>query len=76
MTALTDAQGESSTEVGELDLPGLPEALGSIDAERLRRKRALAITFRIFARYGYDEGIAGHATARDPEFSDRFWVNP
>jgi ribulose-5-phosphate 4-epimerase/fuculose-1-phosphate aldolase len=76
MTAVTDAQDESPAEAGELDLPGLPEALDSPDAERLRRKRALAITFRIFARCGYDEGIAGHATARDPEFRDRFWVNP
>ena len=76
MTAVTDAQDEPSTEAGELDLPGLPESLDSLEAERLRRKRALAITFRVFARYGYDEGIAGHATARDPEFPGRFWVNP
>jgi ribulose-5-phosphate 4-epimerase/fuculose-1-phosphate aldolase len=27
-------------------------------------------------RYGYDEGVAGHITARDPEFTDTFWVNP
>jgi ribulose-5-phosphate 4-epimerase/fuculose-1-phosphate aldolase len=76
MTAVTDAQGEPSAGAGELDLPALPESLGTLGAERLRRKRALAITFRIFARYGYDQGIAGHATARDPEFPGRFWVNP
>jgi ribulose-5-phosphate 4-epimerase/fuculose-1-phosphate aldolase len=76
MTAVTDAQSEPSAEPGELDLPGLPETLDSVDAERQRRRRSLAITFRIFARFGYDEGIAGHATARDPEFPDRFWVNP
>ena len=22
------------------------------------------------------EGVAGHITARDPEFTDHFWVNP
>ena len=71
MTAVTHTQGEPAAEAGELDLPGLPESLDSLEAERVRRKRALAITFRIFARYGYDEGIAGHATARDPEFPSR-----
>jgi ribulose-5-phosphate 4-epimerase/fuculose-1-phosphate aldolase len=25
---------------------------------------------------GYDHGLAGHITARDPEFADRFWVAP
>ena len=32
--------------------------------------------FRLFARFGYDEGVAGHITARDPGNPDRFWVNP
>jgi ribulose-5-phosphate 4-epimerase/fuculose-1-phosphate aldolase len=45
-------------------------------AERDRRKRELAAAFRIFARFGYEEGIAGHITARDPEQPDHFWVNP
>jgi ribulose-5-phosphate 4-epimerase/fuculose-1-phosphate aldolase len=76
MTALTHAEDGPSAESDELDLPELPESLESVEAERLHRKRQLAITFRIFARYGYDEGIAGHVTARDPEFADRFWVNP
>ncbi|WP_329121040.1 class II aldolase/adducin family protein [Streptomyces sp. NBC_01465] len=62
-------------EVG-LDLPELPIAAGSFEAERLERKRQLALALRIFGRYGYDEGIAGHVTARDPEFPERFWVNP
>jgi ribulose-5-phosphate 4-epimerase/fuculose-1-phosphate aldolase len=30
----------------------------------------------LFAHFGFDEGLAGHITARDPEFPDRFWVNP
>lgn len=25
---------------------------------------------------GFADGLAGHITVRDPEFSDRFWVNP
>ena len=30
----------------------------------------------MFSYFGYDEGVAGHITFRDPEFSDHFWVNP
>jgi ribulose-5-phosphate 4-epimerase/fuculose-1-phosphate aldolase len=44
--------------------------------ERLHRKQRLAAAFRLFGRFGFGEGVAGHITARDPEFADRFWVNP
>jgi ribulose-5-phosphate 4-epimerase/fuculose-1-phosphate aldolase len=27
----------------------------------------LAAAFRLFSRFGFDEGVAGHITARDPE---------
>lgn len=56
-------------------LPAPPE-FQSIPEERLRRKQRLAAGFRLFARFGFDEGVAGHITARDPEHSDHFWVNP
>jgi ribulose-5-phosphate 4-epimerase/fuculose-1-phosphate aldolase len=48
----------------------------SVDEERRHRKQRLAAAFRLFARFGYDEGVAGHITARDPERLDHFWVNP
>jgi ribulose-5-phosphate 4-epimerase/fuculose-1-phosphate aldolase len=48
----------------------------SIPARRLHLKQRLAASFRLFARFGYDEGVAGHITARDPEQLDHFWVNP
>jgi ribulose-5-phosphate 4-epimerase/fuculose-1-phosphate aldolase len=48
----------------------------SIEGERLYRKQRLAASFRLFGRLGFDEGIAGHITARDPEHLDHFWVNP
>src|SRR5690349_19330737 len=51
----------------------LPE---SISGRRLHLKQRLAAAFRLFARFGYDEGVAGHITARDPEQPDHFWVNP
>ena len=44
--------------------------------ERLYRQQRLAGAFRLFARFGFDEGYAGHITARDPEYADHFWVNP
>jgi ribulose-5-phosphate 4-epimerase/fuculose-1-phosphate aldolase len=44
--------------------------------ERLYMKQRLAAAFRVFGRFGFDEGVAGHITARDPERADHFWVNP
>ena len=48
----------------------------SEDDERLRRKQRLALAYRIFGRFGFDEGVAGHITVRDPGDPDLFWVNP
>jgi ribulose-5-phosphate 4-epimerase/fuculose-1-phosphate aldolase len=48
----------------------------SVEAERLHRKQRLAASFRLFGKFGFDEGIAGHITVRDPEHADRFWLNP
>ena len=48
----------------------------SVEAERRHRKERLAAAFRVFARYGFDEGVAGHITARDPGDPEHFWVNP
>ena len=44
--------------------------------ERRHRKQRLAAAFRLFGQFGFDEGVAGHITARDPERPDHFWVNP
>jgi ribulose-5-phosphate 4-epimerase/fuculose-1-phosphate aldolase len=52
------------------------EAPRTIEEERLHRKQRLAAGYRIFAQRGYDLGLAGHITARDPEYEDRFWVGP
>jgi ribulose-5-phosphate 4-epimerase/fuculose-1-phosphate aldolase len=76
MTGSAGAGQIEDEEVQHLDVPELPESGDSMEAIRLHRKQQLALTFRIFARYGFDEGIAGHVTARDPEFTNRFWVNP
>jgi len=44
--------------------------------EREYLKGRLAAAFRIFGKYGFDEGVAGHITLRDPVEKDCFWVNP
>src|SRR5438445_8819619 len=48
----------------------------TFEEERLHRKQRLAATFRLFSRYGFDQGLAGHVTVRDPEVPERFWINP
>jgi len=53
-----------------------PPTFATFAEERRHRKERLAAAFRLFARFGYDEGVAGHITARDPEHPDHFWVNP
>jgi len=53
-----------------------PPVFTSFEDERQHRKQRLAAAFRIFARFGYDEGVAGHISARDPAEPDHFWVNP
>jgi ribulose-5-phosphate 4-epimerase/fuculose-1-phosphate aldolase len=54
----------------------MPPSFSSVEEERLHRKQRLAAGFRLFSKLGFDEGVAGHITARDPELTDHFWVNP
>jgi ribulose-5-phosphate 4-epimerase/fuculose-1-phosphate aldolase len=53
-----------------------PPVFATAEEERKHRKQRLAAAFRLFSRFGFDEGVAGHITARDPERQDHFWVNP
>ncbi len=54
----------------------LPPNFDSLDEERQHRKERLAGVLRIIGGLGFAEGVAGHITARDPELTDHFWVNP
>ena len=45
-----------------------------IDAERLRRKREVALGYRIFASLRWGDLGDGHITARDPEHTDCMWL--
>ncbi len=54
----------------------MPPKFDNFADERLHRKQRLAAAFRVFSRFGLDEGAAGHITARDPEHPETFWLNP
>lgn len=47
-----------------------------LQAERLHRKQRLAASYRLFAELGFEVGVAGHFTARDPIETDHYWINP
>ncbi|KAJ3560365.1 hypothetical protein NPX13_g9329 [Xylaria arbuscula] len=44
----------------------------NLEDERLYRKQHLAAAFRVFADRGFDEGVAGHISVRDPILTDHF----
>ena len=69
MTPTTEAPGRAK------NVPA-PPVFATIAEERRHRQERLAAAFRLFARFGYDEGVAGHITARDPGNPEWFWVNP
>ncbi|SHM33402.1 class II aldolase/adducin family protein [Streptomyces yunnanensis] len=54
----------------------MPPRHTGVEEERRHRKERLTAALRLFARYGFEEGVSGHITVRDPEFTDCFWVNP
>jgi len=68
-----DRQSNPMEKYGELPQPPV---FATPAEERQHRKQRLAASFRIFSKFGFDEGVAGHITARDPEYTDTFWVNP
>jgi ribulose-5-phosphate 4-epimerase/fuculose-1-phosphate aldolase len=57
----------------QADIINQPE---STDDIRQDRKNKLAAALRLFGKFGFDEGVAGHITVRDPGLTDHFWVNP
>jgi hypothetical protein len=44
----------------------------TLEEERMYRKQHLAAAFRVFADRGFDEGVAGHISVRDPILTDHF----
>ncbi len=62
----------------EVKMPQLPEPPNFQDKhqEQTYLKQRLAAAIRILGTRGYEEGVAGHVTVRDPLDSNTFWVNP
>ncbi|EEU37350.1 uncharacterized protein NECHADRAFT_97089 [Fusarium vanettenii 77-13-4] len=58
-----------------MTLAGIPK-FPSYHEERTHILEHMAATFRIFARKGFSEGMAGHISVRDPENPHTFWTNP
>ncbi|MGX7828839.1 class II aldolase/adducin family protein [Actinokineospora sp. 24-640] len=67
----------STTTPGPADDQFAPRPVfGSVDEERAYLKTRLTAAFWHFAAQGFDEGIAGIATAADPGHADTYWTNP
>jgi ribulose-5-phosphate 4-epimerase/fuculose-1-phosphate aldolase len=68
----------SGTKYGPITMPRFPTPPVFEDKHEERKylKERLAAAFRIFGKFGFDEGVAGHITLRDPVDPTTFWVNP
>ncbi|KAI0428711.1 class II aldolase/adducin N-terminal [Xylaria sp. FL1042] len=53
-----------------------PPTFQNAEEELKYKKQHLAAAFRVFARQGFDEGVAGHISLRDPLNPEHFWINP
>lgn len=74
-TVQNQPQGISSVATGGYEFPGIPK----IDDPYKKRQWQLehmAGAFRVFARFGFTEGTAGHISVRDPVDPTTFWINP
>lgn len=65
----------SQTKDGRSAVPTIP-VFETKEEERKYCKEHLACAFRVFAERGFDEGVAGHMSLRDPVLKDHFWINP
>lgn len=75
LAPLEPGLSEQKAKVQMPKFPG-PQIFKDKYEERDYLKGRLAAAFRIFAKYGFDEGVAGHITLRDPVDPSTFWVNP
>src|SRR5260370_18552976 len=62
------------TQTNVLNLPR-PPSFTNVAEERLHRKHKLAGAFPLSSPFAFDDGVAGHITARDPERTSPFGLN-
>ena len=62
-------------DTGKLPRPQ-PETFATFAEAREHRKRKLAAALRLAGKYGFEQGVMGHISVRDPEFPDQLWMNP
>lgn len=53
-----------------------PPTFDDVAGQRRHVRQRLAVAYRAFSRFGFDDGINGHLTVRDPGAADHFWVAP
>ncbi|KAI1268852.1 class II aldolase and Adducin domain-containing protein [Xylariaceae sp. FL1019] len=76
MSPSTTNGSEPSVRISKGQAFPRPPSFKDPHEERQYVKQRLALAFRIFAKQGFDEGVAGHITVRDPVDPATFWVNP
>src|SRR5260370_2520878 len=62
------------TQTNVLNLPS-PPSFTNVAEERRHRKHKLAGAFPLSSPFAFDDGVAGHITARDPERTSPFGLN-
>ncbi|KAJ3529324.1 hypothetical protein NM208_g9812 [Fusarium decemcellulare] len=60
---------------GKSTIPKIPD-FATKEEEQRYCKEHLACAFRVFAENGFDEGLSGHMSLRDPIDPKTFWINP
>ncbi|KAJ6540508.1 class II aldolase/adducin domain-containing protein [Mycena capillaripes] len=74
--AQSSENGQKDSDGWVIDKQASPPVFATKLEEREFLKFRLAQALRIFGNLGFDEGVAGHITVRDPIRTDCFWVNP
>lgn len=76
MSAVLERRPPPVADAGPPPPRPVPPGFDTYEAERRYRKQHLTAAFRLFAKYGYQEGVMGHLSVRDPEWTDHYWANP
>ncbi|MCJ1298013.1 hypothetical protein MMC08_000802 [Hypocenomyce scalaris] len=75
MSPATTSNGSTPEIVMGGELVGIP-TFKSIESHRQWIREHMAAAFRVLARQGLIEGVAGHMSVRDPQEEHQFWMNP